>query len=359
MFMHRNVLAAFALLAALVLLPSTAFAKVDGWTTGKGSSRPSMKDLIPRMSADEAYSERYGFSVDLDTGGHIGFDFTISNLGWGDAHGAAGVRVELPGKKKYKFRKKKDEGDWSYAKDRFNIEIAGTSVRGSGKKFKLRHNGRVKVNLTFENAMPMWRPGNGQITTDEGYYKFSIIAPRANVSGTVEIDGEKIEVKGTMKGYGDHVATNIAPFDFAKRFSRFRHYNGDVFVVWREITLTNGKSFTWLMVGYKDKIVFGDGNAKIRTAKAKKDGAGYTVPWAVQIDGKKGGDSVQLVMRAKKQKRRDLLKSYGSAAKLVASTVSKPYQYDMDCEYTLKMTIGGAAATIKGRSHYILDYVNP
>lgn len=351
---------AIALLATALLLPSLANAQ--GWT-GK-ASQPTMKELIPRMSSDEAYSERYSFAVDLDGGGHIGIDFTISNLGFGDGHGAAAVRVKLPKKRKYEWSKKVSESDWSASSSSFGLDIANTKVSAKGNDaFVLRHDGEVKVELEFQNEIPMWQPGAGQINVDGGYYAFDIIAPRANVTGRVKIGDKWIDVRGTRAGYADHVATNVAPFDLARRFIRFRDYNEDLFVMWREIQLTEGnggKSLAWVVVGYKGKIVFSDAAASLKFGKIQKDSrTGYEVPRVVQLDARDGKDSVRLVMKGSKMKKKDLLAGYGRAAKMVASAVSEPYQYDLKGDYQLQMTIGGASATVGGRGHYTIDFLNP
>ena len=322
-----------------------------------------MKELIPKMSDKEAYTERYGFAVDLDDGGHIGVDFTISNLGWGNGHGASEVRVRLPGEKKYKFKKKVDEGEWSHDKGKFGLSIAGTQVeqKGSGS-FRVRHNGAVKFDLTFTNNMPMWKPGSGRIKSDDGYYQFNLIAPRADVKGTVTIGGKTKKVSGKRAGYADHVATNVAPFDFATRFSRMRDYNGDIFIFWREITPTSdfgGDSVTFVMVGYKDKIVFSDADAKMKMGRVKVDPkTGYKVPLSIQINGRDGKDSIKLVIKGRRYRKTDLLERYGNAAKLVASAFTEPVQYKVKCTYQLQMNIGGAKAQVEGKSNFVIDQLN-
>lgn len=350
--------------AAVLLVAGMASAEVNGWTSGKGNSSPSMKQLVPQMSSEESYTERYTFAANLDDGTHIGVDFTISNLGWSDGMGAVQVRVKQPGKEKYKFSRKVDADEWSFSKKKFHIDIADTSVTAKGKnRLRLRHDGDgVKFDVTFKNNMPMWKPGDGRIDTDEGYYKFDLIAPRADVSGKVYSNGKWRRVKGTQSGYGDHVATNAAPFDLAKRFMRMRTSNKDLLIIWREIKTTKAlgsKSMTWVMIGYKNKIVFSDPDAKLTFGKTRRDPkTGYTVPLNVQVEGKSGKDSIKLVARGKSFKRKDLLASYGSAARMVASTMTEPYSYIVDARYQLKMTIGGATAVVGGDSHFVSDILN-
>jgi hypothetical protein len=353
----------FFCLFLFLMSAQPASAVTHGWTTGPGSKKLTATSLTPKMSSEEAYTERYSFAVDLDGGGHVGVDFTVSNLGWGDHHGGASVRVRMPGSKKYEYNKKVDDGEWTFSKSGFALNIASTSVKAKGKNtFIIKHNGRVKVDLKFVNRIPMWRPGNGQITVEDGYYAYDVIAPRAEVTGRIFINGVWKDVRAERSGYADHVATNIAPYDFAKRFSRFRQYKDDLFVIWREITLESdhgGKSLTWIMVGYKDQIVISDSNARLRSGKIKRDSkTKYPVPFALQVDGKRGGDRVKLVMNARKKKRKDLLASYGAAAKVVASSVSEPFRFDLACDYTLQMTIKGSNATVRGSGHYSVDFIN-
>ncbi len=348
-----------------VLISGSLFAQTKSWTQSASTGSFTSKSLIPEMSTEESYTQRYSFSADLDGGGNVGVDFTISNLGWGDGNGGVELRVKLPGQTKYKFQKKKDDDEWTYSKNNFKLNIAGTTIKAAGKnKFQLIHkSGKASLNLVFTNHIPKWRPGKGQVTVDgDKYYKYGIIAPRADVEGTITIGGKTLQVKSTGKGFADYVATNIAPYDLATRFSRFRDFNGDLFVAWREIRLTEdkgGKSLVWVVLGYKDKIVFSDANARMKEGKIKSDGkTGYRIPYAVQIDGKKGGDKIRLILRGKSVKRKDMLKSMGSPVKSIASLVAKPFSFNFGGEYTLQMNIGGTKATLKGKSNYTLDYIN-
>lgn len=345
----------FVLSTLLILLMAPSIAL--GW--GGGSGKVSSKDLIPKMGEEESYSERYGFAVDLDGGGHIGVDFTISNLGWGTHNGAVEVRVDLPNQPKYRHSQKVGSDEWTYGKGKFELKIDNTRVIQQGTSgFRIVHTGDVPFDIVFDNKMPMWKPASGKIDVEGGFYQFTLIAPRADVSGTVK--GQA--VVGTRSGYGDHVATNVAPYDLATRFTRMRNYNGDVFVIWREIKLApsqGGKSLTWVMVGFKDEIVFADARAKMREGSIKIDPVTkYRVPLSIQIDGKKGEDSIKLVARGKNYKKRDLLDEYGQVVKMVASAFSKPVRYTVDMEYQLQMTIKGATATVSGNSNYVVDYLN-
>lgn len=359
---NHTVLQIFLSLGLLLALGSTAHAQIKGWEEGSRGEEISMRDLIPKLSSDEAYTERYTFSADIDGGGEIYIDFTISNLGWGDHHGASTARVEMPGMKNYEYAEKLDEGDWAYDKKGFALQIGKSSVKGVGKdKFVLRHKGRVPFEMTFENTLPMWKPGTGKISGADKYFRLALISPRANVSGRVKIDGQWRAFKGTNSGMGDYNATTFAPFDLAHRFSRFRAFNGDVFVAWRDIELAEdygGKSLTWIVVGYKDKIVFADASARLKESRVTNRAGGYMVPRSIQIDARSGKDRVRLVMKGERIEEKDLLEGYGAPVKMVASAVSQPFQFTLPARYQLQMTIQGATATVAGESEFSMDYMN-
>lgn len=347
------------ILSIVVLLALLGFSTplyAQGW--GNGSGQPSMSDLAPRESDSEAYSDRYSFSVDMDDGTHVGLDFTISNLGFGDGNCVVEVRVKPKNGANYRYNESFDEDEWSAASSGFSLTAGPTTIRGKGKgTFIINHDGSTPVKLKFENIVPMWAPGSGSLKTSAGFYDLHIISPRASVSGTV---GGRA-VSSADRGYADHASTDIAPYDLANYFSRARIYEGDVLVMWRDIKLRDevgGGQSPWVLVIYKDKIVFSSSRARIRYGSKYRDQkSGYLVPKAVQIDAKSGENRIKFVIKAKRTKRKDLLAGYSSFIKTVASAVSEPYQFTMTGDYTLEMTIGGATAQVSGDGHYTMDFL--
>lgn len=356
-------------LAAATLLISAALvaeaeAQTQSWASGTASPL-SFQDLIPRMSSGSAYTERYSFSVDLDQGGHIGMNFTISNLGLRSGYGAAEVNVRWPGKEQYKYGERVSRRNWSYESDRFAMDIANTQVEASGEDtILLRHEGKeVKVELRFENRIPMWRPGTGEIRNGDDYYRFTLISPRADVTGRVYIDGQWHEVTGRRQGYADHVATNVAPYDLGKRFTRFRNYNDDLFVMWREIELTEqygGEVVSWVVVGVGDEIIYQDASPEVQFGNLQRDQeTSYNIPYAAQVNSSRGGAQLRFLLRGEDMRRRDLLQSYGRIARAVAGRFAKPFEYNISGDYALEVEVGGRVLRTTGSSHYTVDFVNP
>lgn len=345
----------------MCLLWSTpSFAQSSSWGTQK---KITAADATPKVTSEEAYTERYTSRVAITGGGWIGVDFTISNLGWGDGHGAVDVRIDLKNQKKYAFKTKLDRDEWTTSSSKLALDIGKTQITASGvNAYKIKHTRPgVSMDLTFTNTIPSWMPGQGKLGVKDGFLKYHILAPRAKVSGTVTIYGKTHKIT-SKRGFIDHTATNVAPFDLGKHFSRFRTYDKDLMIAWREVELTKdhgGGTVTWLMIGYKNNIVFQDTKARLRFGKTRVDqSTGYAIPFAVQVDGKHKKDKVKLILKGKKYRRVDLLERYGTAAKLVAGTVSDPFRYTFDGDYVIQMTIQGATATLKGKSSYSIDFVN-
>lgn len=341
--------------AALAVVVGPALAAADQFGTD---------DLIPAMDSGQAYSERYSFSVDFDDGGHVGMDWTISNLGVRSGYGASEVRLRHPQLDNYHRSERESSGNWSYDSDEFGLDIADATIEAvDDGVFKLEYAGDdIRIELTFDNTIEMWRPATGGIEYGGDYYRFTMVSPRADVSGRIYRNGQWHDVTGTQSGYADHVATNVAPFDMATRFTRFRQYDDEVFVMWREVALTDdfgGGTETWIVVGVDDEIIYEDTNPDVRFGDVETDDeTGYYIPHAVQVVSEARDRKLQLTLRKDEHHRTDLLEQHGTIARFVASAVSDPYQYDIHGDYALQVKVGDNQLRTLDEGHVTIDYVN-
>ena len=355
----RWLLCCTAAVVAFVAAPTLAVAGAPA-----GTHQISANDLIPSKSSGQAYSERYSFAVDLDDGGHVGMNWTISNLGIRNGYGAAQVEVRHPDTDNYSSNERESRSNWSYDEDSFQLNIADATVEAvDDSTFELNYDGDdVRIELTFENTIDMWRPDSADIDSGGDFYRFTMVAPRAEVSGRVHIDGEWHDVTGSNSGYADHVVTNTAPYNMADRFIRFRQYSDDVFVMWRDVDLVDdfgGGNSTWVVVGVGDEIVYADDDPELRFGNVERDGdTGYPVPGAVQIISETDRGDLNLLLRKDDMDRTDLLEHHGRIAQAVASSVSDPYQYDIHGDWALEVNVGERRLRIRDDGHVTIDYVN-
>ena len=351
-------------LTTLAILGFATSAAAHNWGQKSAGETPTMSDLIPRMSSGQAYTERYSYAVDFDEGGHVGFNFTISNLGVRSGYGAAEVRVRHPDHSSHNYSERESRRNWSYDENTFGLDIADAQIKADGDDaFEFRYDGGdVRAELRFELQMDMWRPGAGEIRSGDDYYRFTLVAPRSNVTGRLFLDGEWHDVTGTNSGYADHVATNVAPFDLGKRFTRFRNYNDDAFILWREVHLTSeygGGTATWVVVGVDDEIVYEDADAELQFGNLERDEeTRYQVPHAAQVASSQGDSRLRFLLRGDEVNRRDLLESYGRIARTIASRFSKPFEYNVKGDYVLEVVVDGEPVRLRGSSHFTVDYVN-
>ena len=174
--------------AALAVVAAPMVAEADGW--GEGNRAATASDLIPSMSSGQAYTERYSFSVSLDDGGHIGMNWTISNLGIRNGYGAAQVSVRHPDIDNYSSSERESRRNWSYDDNGFGLDIADATIEAvDDSTFELGYDGDgVRVELTFQNTIDMWRPGDGGLENGSDFYRFTMVSPRADVTGRI-VDG--------------------------------------------------------------------------------------------------------------------------------------------------------------------------
>lgn len=349
-------------IAVLVSFAPMSVSAQQMWTDG-GSNEVTETDLIPAFASTESYIERYNFKADLDGGGNLAVNFVISNMGWGDLKGAAKVVLDLPNHDKYKFRKKLEREKWSSADDKFRLSIADTTVTYPEEdKFVIEHDGETSVRVVFENRLPSWQPGNGEIKSGSSFYRVDLMAPRASVEGRAEIGGETVEFSSEKGGYAEHTATNVAPYKMARRFAWFRTFNDNVTVVWKYADLTEefgGGEVAWIAVGYNRRLVFTTADATLKYGRMQPDGtSGYRVPRAAQIEAEDGEDSIKFVHKGSSYDRKNLMKNWGGVARTFASSVTNPYRFDVPGDYSFQMTIQGATAKISGEEQFTMDILN-
>jgi hypothetical protein len=121
----------------------------------------------------------------------------------------------------------------------------------------------VRFDLTFRAAVDAWQPGHGRSTFGEkDFFAWVVPAPRANVSGTISVDGVQHEVTGV--GYHDHNWGKGFMPRIVARWYWGRVYAEDLTLIYATIGL-NPKRFGpdfWikpLMLAIGDKVVVSTG----------------------------------------------------------------------------------------------------
>jgi len=355
-----------AALLPLLLASATAYAGDRGRPFRGRFAKVGADSYALHPTDDEFYLEEYDLLAWNEAGDRINIGFAVSNLGFGDQRAKVQTRVTFKGQKPVKGSKQYDEGDWTSSSKPFSMVLGDSRLSGGpGKLRAVVKAGGVSLDLTFENVLPPWRPGNGRVTYDsdgEEFYDLTLLAPRAKVTGTVSAGGRKASFSGT--GYADHRASNVSPNVAGRRWVRFRAFEGDWTVILQELHFPKdrgGGRSPFLFVGYKDRVVFqslGYALEFTRVARDRDPETPYRYPEAMTLRAQKGGRAIEAKIRGSNMSRSDLLSGLGRIERAVLSKLVRPVGYYFDADFDLKVTLGeGEAWETTGKGTYYIKHV--
>lgn len=364
-------------LAAMVLIVASLGAQVvivdpawaGGGAKGYGGRFGDVgaKHYAVQSDSSEFYAQEWELRAWNAAGDSVNVNFVVNNLGFGDNKLVVSAKAKAKGGKSVKGNKKFSSGDWKSSKAPFRIEAGGSSLTGGPGKLTAKVDvGGVSVDITLVNVLPAWRPANGRITYGSAseFYDLTYLAPRAKVSGTVTAGGKRFTLKDAT-GFADHRIVNVPPQTAGRRWLTWRSFEGDWTVLAQEVTFPaklGGRKARFLLVGYKDRIVFQSVRPTVKYGSLQPDPkgkAGYQYPEAFKIEGKVGDRTASITVQGKLRTRRDLLGSAGAAKAIIGQFVA-PIGYYLDGAYDLQVSLGdGQSFTHQGKGDYTFKQVNP
>ena len=361
--MHRLPTSFALLLPALLLAPH---ALADNGKPFKGRfAKVTSAHYALHPDDEEFYTEEYDLLAWNEAGDRVNLNIAVSNLGWGDMKAGVKAKVQRAGIGTTKGSARFDEDEWSHSAKPFRVVLGKNRLSGGpGKLRAVVDVGSVKLDLTFANLLPAWRPGNGRATYDDGqeYYDLTILAPRAKVTGTVTTKGKSTKFEG--QGYADHRSSNVAPNVAGRRWVRFRSFEGDWTIILQEFhfpkDLGGGRS-PFLLVGYKDHIVFQSLRYKLKFTDVGRDrnpDTPYKYPKAMKIAARSGGRRFEATVKGYDMVRSDLLSGLGRVERAVLSKIVRPVGYYFDADYEMKVSAGDAGEwATTGKGTYYIKHV--
>jgi hypothetical protein len=142
-----------------------------------------------------------------------------------------------------------------------DVNIGNNYVRGSHPRYEVHlESGEEVADLVFEAETPGWKPGNAVSVAPFPRYKtmgWLVPLPRAKVSGTLEVAGQKVEVEG--HGYHDH-NWGEAPLPLLIDNWHWGHIiAADIAIIWADITMDRSleydRSYMFLLC-LGDRLVY-------------------------------------------------------------------------------------------------------
>lgn len=364
------------LLAALLIATAVPrFAAADPLTPFRPSSnRVVLADVQPRYDraenrTNEFYSEWWSFVFRLENGYFAYVQFLISNMGPGDGKATVKVEFRTPDGTKYNTNTDLDDGDWSWAKDRFELRFGDNLLYGpvDGLRIRLK-NRKLTAEFALENLAPPWKPGTAHAqygNSKDRYYAFHYMAPIARVKGTVRLAGEETDHAVAGLVHADHSVSSIGPHEMTRTMARFRALDEKTTLLLTDIrtpTLYGGAPIRFAVLFHDGQPVIESTDFEIGLADPYPDPEreGYFAPRMLEIKGTTAKGTFRGAIQATKMtKREDFLESSGKVARFVISRFAKPVMYYFNGVYAFQVQQGGETREFKGRGNYYYTVVNP
>ncbi|MEU4811319.1 lipocalin-like domain-containing protein [Nocardia fluminea] len=180
----------------------------------------------------------------------------------------------------------------SFSTDACDVRIGRNTARtvsdadGQSSHHLRMAEGGIAFDLRFDNEVPGWMPGKGETRFGaKDSFGWMVGAPRARVTGAIELDGVRHEVTG--RGYHDH---NWGVGDMKKIIERWhwgRLYVEDYSLLFASVLTqqrSGGHEISPLMLAHHDEIVLSTGETAITEGPARFDAtAGRTFPEWIEL----------------------------------------------------------------------------
>jgi len=132
-------------------------------------------------SADD-FSEQLVVRGLLADGGSFYAKLTVTNLASADGRADLAVNVDLPDKRKLRFKVRKERDDWTWDKDRFRAEVGDGAIEvGVGRARVVCKNDDFELEASVSSALPPLRPAGGVVDKAAGWYVTTLPIPRGHI----------------------------------------------------------------------------------------------------------------------------------------------------------------------------------
>jgi len=218
----------------------------------------------------------------------------------------------------------------------------------------------LRLDLTYACEVNGWKPGDGYSHFGNmGYFAWVVPFPKAEVTGTVRVGGERIQARGV--GYHDH---NWLNFTFPRIIDHWmwgRIYSETLTVCYAVIQCNkkmDNHVVKVLMAARNRDVVLSTGEFDFRTEDFEyNDRAGHSYPKSLSLTAP---GELSLTMKARRVlEAEDLLENFGRLLRLVARYVLrlKPGYFRLLSDFEVDLTMGGDSTRERGTTlHEIVAF---
>jgi len=344
----------FLLVLSLLNICATIFTGLEQSDPNRGI-KPG--EIVYSPMEDFLYNEKWHFMSQFDSGWVLYSNIMITNIATSKYSG--GVEFSLYSPEGRIYTSKIDYGPEQVkaSRERFQVEVASNRIGGEYPRYYLElDQGGIKVNLSFENQVPGWKPGDGMLWFDREktkFWKYAVTSPRAKVSGSITVAGKKIPLQGY--GLQDYSKMNISASDYSTRWLHIRIWGPDYSVIYTELDVPEkygGKTVKFGLVTDAEKIILQSRDWTVTPVKSEYDEK-YKKRYPKEIELKVQGDKVGLSGDLKLVlvlERMDVFAQLNVALKTIVYTfIAKPVFYRCSNQYQLELTTNNKKETLSGK----------
>lgn len=301
------------------------------------------------------YLEAWAFWAKGADGSTIIAQFAVTSTGFQKRFPAYNVTVVPAGKRPINVYQEFDSKTLIASTEKLDTRFTNAHIVGRHPDYRIELNDpQLELDLKFMATCPSFKLSkDGRIKIDDKghFFRSVILAPRANVSGSFKVGGEKVEFNG--KGYVDHILQNILSFKFSKRWYVLR-FIGEKTSVAHMGFLPSKKSQghyigqTTVVSGGKVRHV--SFNGLVQTVGEKIDPVSeYKLPQKVMLKLDDPDCKMKLDIPISNYfERLEVLGRINVVAKKIISLVAKPYLFRSDNRVMGKLDLGEGETTISG-----------
>lgn len=222
------------------------------------------QDFVAKNMSADHYNELWTYHINLENGVQVIYSFSINDFGSFKSR-VTGAKLIVSWKdgKTYVVNKEYDVKNLTTEPQNRYLRLDSNRPFWAKGSFENKHvlnfqnekNGiSYDLNLNLQNISLGKKLGNGVYKVDGNEIGIFLLIPHATVSGYVEINGERIQAKGTA--YMDHFYVNNASTKIINKSYRVKSGNAENGFFFHFLSLKNGNKNSHIGYGvrYQDSI---------------------------------------------------------------------------------------------------------
>jgi len=342
--------------------PLDRFAARRGEDLNRGI--PPAADAARPYSSYRNYFEWWYFDADLDDGHHLLLELQVPNLlrPW-KKQCCMLFHINTPGGEKLLNFVPFPRSEFRASSRTCDVAIADNTIRGEYPEYRVKFTHQNHAcDLTFRNLCPGWGRGSGEICfgnpSRPRLFGWVVPQPRAEVSGTLTVDGVTREVGG--RGYHDHNWANCAMPGVLSHWHWGRLVTGEITMIFADVVARaryDHRHIPVFFIARGDRILFESGKGEFQASDYVMDDQGVQVyPRRLKCSFGEGDISGWLQFEVREVVEvTDGLRQMGFPSPLIyliGKAISRPAYYRFLSGYRGELDLAGERLSLEGTTHY-------